>query len=639
MQIAQTLGDRIFEAQACYSLGNTFSLLGNYRGAIQYHLRHLEIAQELRDRVGESRAYWSLGNAYTHLEHPEIALQYANQHLQLSEQLNDRAGQETAIRIVADLQKRLQQPSTAQTLPLTQQHLNQQISRQATTTSKLIPSNHREQFDNKRATQVCQTDLDQVAVSIQQRNTISIEHRKSAQINTQSVQSVVQKPFSYSQSTQPKLKQNQRKKELFKQPLATAFEFAARQQQLQQQQRNSGVVQPAQQKALSTHHPKPPVDCCTASIPAQILKTSPRSVVNRGRKSMDKMELLKLTPTNDPFAKASDGTSKSNNKSADEHEPIASTSGLNQKTVDDIDSITIDNESENDQFFDLLANFQSQRMDDQRCPFDVVENKENCRPERLSKFARARKLGQVLNRTLSSNTHAISASISKSATASTVATVGRRNSSCGELLTSSSSLTGSEIGCRDELFDLIAGIQGRRMDEQRAPLPPLRRSQTSNGSSTSMEPNDSVAGSADRRSRQLSLSGNIFPDDEFFDMLMRCQASRLEDQRSTLPTFAEAANNNTESVLDRNLFPSTSGGSRSLATESTSAQSDSLGPSFSQTSTAGTNDDEFFSLILKFQAGRIDEQRSQMPNDEQVSIEPIDSNLAGAASIKNVDSK
>jgi hypothetical protein len=51
--LAQELGDRAVEAQSCYSLGNTYTLLRDYPIAVEYHLRHLIIAQQLMDRVGE----------------------------------------------------------------------------------------------------------------------------------------------------------------------------------------------------------------------------------------------------------------------------------------------------------------------------------------------------------------------------------------------------------------------------------------------------------------------------------------------------------------------------------------------------------------------------------------------------------
>lgn len=103
--LAQSLGDRAVEAQACYSLGNTYTLLRDYPAAIEYHLRHLAIAQQLKDKVGEGRACWSLGNAYSAMGNHEKALHFANSHLQISKELGDLMGQATAQMNVEDLQK------------------------------------------------------------------------------------------------------------------------------------------------------------------------------------------------------------------------------------------------------------------------------------------------------------------------------------------------------------------------------------------------------------------------------------------------------------------------------------------------------------------------------------------------------
>lgn len=50
LQLARQLKDRAVEAQSCYSLGNTYTLLQDYERAIDYHLKHLIIAQDLSDR-------------------------------------------------------------------------------------------------------------------------------------------------------------------------------------------------------------------------------------------------------------------------------------------------------------------------------------------------------------------------------------------------------------------------------------------------------------------------------------------------------------------------------------------------------------------------------------------------------------
>lgn len=50
LQLSRQLRDQVMEAQACYSLGNTCTLLQQYERAIDYHLKHLCIAQQLNDR-------------------------------------------------------------------------------------------------------------------------------------------------------------------------------------------------------------------------------------------------------------------------------------------------------------------------------------------------------------------------------------------------------------------------------------------------------------------------------------------------------------------------------------------------------------------------------------------------------------
>lgn len=76
------------EAQACYSLGNTYTLLREYRAAEDYHARHLAAARALRDRVGEARACWSLGNAHAALGNHEKALYFANEHYNISKEVS-----------------------------------------------------------------------------------------------------------------------------------------------------------------------------------------------------------------------------------------------------------------------------------------------------------------------------------------------------------------------------------------------------------------------------------------------------------------------------------------------------------------------------------------------------------------------
>jgi G-protein signaling modulator 2 len=152
---------------------------------------------------------------------------------------------------------------------------------------------------------------------------------------------------------------------------------------------------------------------------------------------------------------------------------------------------------EADNFFELLHKFQSRRIDDQRCSFRVVE---------------------------------------------------RSDSQNSDIVGQASYNANSPQA--EEFLDMVAGIQGSRMNDQRASLPTfpgLHNSQEIIGQILNNKPDPL--------------------DDGFFDMIFRCQGSRIEDQRSEMPT-------------------------RSAPT---------------------VPDEDFFSLIQRVQSNRIDEQRTPMP--------------------------
>lgn len=107
MKLAEDLNDQLIEAQACYSLGNTYVLLRNHQLAIDYYLRHLSIAQKLQDRIGEGRAYWSLSNVMQTIGEHEKAIEYVQKHLEISKEIGDLTGQENAEISISKLRQKL----------------------------------------------------------------------------------------------------------------------------------------------------------------------------------------------------------------------------------------------------------------------------------------------------------------------------------------------------------------------------------------------------------------------------------------------------------------------------------------------------------------------------------------------------
>ncbi|XP_076840641.1 G protein signaling modulator 2, like isoform X2 [Brachyhypopomus gauderio] len=108
-------------------------------------------------------------------------------------------------------------------------------------------------------------------------------------------------------------------------------------------------------------------------------------------------------------------------------------------------------------------------------------------------------------------------------------------------------------------LDLLATSQSRRLDEQRVSvggLPGLRLDKS---------------GSQSVLSQLIASADGKEPEEDFFDMLIKCQGSRLDDQRCAAPPPAPR------------------------------------GPT--------VPDEDFFSLVLRSQAKRMDEQRVILPSD------------------------
>lgn len=110
---------------------------------------------------------------------------------------------------------------------------------------------------------------------------------------------------------------------------------------------------------------------------------------------------------------------------------------------------------------------------------------------------------------------------------------------------------------KDDLLDLIMGIQSKRMDEQRVELPNLpglcRSSVSSGGDSAELAtraPSESRARAGSRlddrrevlsndideeeRAGQSSSKASTVPDEDFFSLISRLQSGRMDDQRAKL---------------------------------------------------------------------------------------------------------
>nr|XP_046246794.1 G-protein-signaling modulator 2-like isoform X2 [Scatophagus argus] len=64
LTLTRTIGDELGEAKASGNLGNTLKLLGRYDEAVVCCQRHLDITRAIYDKVGQARALYNFGNVY-----------------------------------------------------------------------------------------------------------------------------------------------------------------------------------------------------------------------------------------------------------------------------------------------------------------------------------------------------------------------------------------------------------------------------------------------------------------------------------------------------------------------------------------------------------------------------------------------
>ncbi|KAK0402886.1 hypothetical protein QR680_016596 [Steinernema hermaphroditum] len=91
LSVAQEQGDRIGEAQVCFGLGNSATIQGDFDSAIDYHLRHLSLARELKDSAGEARACASLAVNFENKNDRPKALYFLALNKKLALEMRDHA--------------------------------------------------------------------------------------------------------------------------------------------------------------------------------------------------------------------------------------------------------------------------------------------------------------------------------------------------------------------------------------------------------------------------------------------------------------------------------------------------------------------------------------------------------------------
>uniref|UniRef100_A0A8B9CWE3 G protein signaling modulator 1 n=1 Tax=Anser brachyrhynchus TaxID=132585 RepID=A0A8B9CWE3_9AVES len=508
LTLARTIGDRIGEAKASGNLGNTLKILGQFDEAVVCCQRHLDISQEQGDKVGEARALYNIGNVYhakgKHLswnmaQDPGYLPQDVKETLQKASEYYERN-----LSLVKELGDRAAQGRAYGNLGNTQYLLGNFTEAIAFHKERLAIA---KEFGDKAAERRAYSNLGNAHIFLGRFDISAEYYKKTLQLSRQLKDQAVEAQACYSLgNTYTLLQDYERAIEYHLKHLVIAQELGDRvgEGRACWSLGNAYVSLGSHEQAL--HFARKHLEISqeigdrSGELTAQVNMAQLRSALGLGPGDEDvgTAQQAICAMTISCFPKDQNGDSHhvgdlkisgkeflslpARSKKYREHQPTSerrpqgsSTSPLDASEVRVQVSQSKINRTPSDEecFFDLLSKFQSNRMDDQRCPL------EECPSEAAE------------------------------AAATPVPALGER--------ISQSSLMASPQ--TEEFFDLIASSQSRRLDDQRANvgnLPGLRITHNNLG--------------------HLRVEGDAQePGDEFFNMLMKCQSSRIDDQRCAPP--------------------------------------------------------------------------------------------------------
>uniref|UniRef100_A0A9J7ZJ77 G protein signaling modulator 2, like n=1 Tax=Cyprinus carpio carpio TaxID=630221 RepID=A0A9J7ZJ77_CYPCA len=540
LDISRMLHDKVGQARALYNYGNVYHAKGKnicwsgvdpgdfpeeahiaLKKATEYYEANLAIVKELGDRAAQGRTYGNLGNSHYLLGNFQDAVLAHEQRLLIAKEFGDRAAERRAYCNLGNAYIFLGQFEAAaehykRTLQLARQLKDRAVEAQACyslgNTYTLLQDYERAIDSHLKHLIIAQDLKDRIGEG---RACWSLGNAYTALGNHEQAMSFAEKHLEISKEIGDR-----------------SGELTAR-MNLSDLQLVLGLKQNNSNMSSSAFIESPPGD---SSLPDGKSRGSRRL-------SMENMELMKLSsdkntgqtceetttpqqaksPTKSSIAKTSSKLFFINRFRSKKHRMNGSNSSPPAENRSSPPSACLDKQYTpdtlgDDSFFDLLSRFQGNRMDDQRCSLQDG-------------------LSRVPAPSVPCETPPVA-------------------------LKKSISASGAEASAQPgHLLDLLANSQSRRLEEQRASvdsLPGLRLDQRH---------------SQDVLSKLIASADNKEPDEDFFDMLIKCQGSRLDDQRCAPPP------------------PPT------------------RGPT--------VPDEDFFSLILRSQAKRIDEQRVILSSDRR----------------------
>ncbi|XP_030289813.1 G-protein-signaling modulator 2-like isoform X3 [Sparus aurata] len=519
--VVKELGDKAAQGRTYGNLGNTYYLLGDFETAVAAHEKRLLIAKEFGDKSAERRAHCNLGNAHIFLHQFEVAAGHYKRTLQLARLLKDKAVEAQACYSLGNTYTLLKDYERAIDYHLKHlviaQDLNDRVGEGRAYWS--LGNAHTALGNHQQAMYFAEKHLE-IA-----KETGDKSGEVTARMNLSDLRLVV--GLKSNSNFNPNFFRNTNTNSCVLSASFQGYPNLSRAKSPSQRSSAENLeVSPSPDKNPtedSSPHPDWNEDVFPGSSKNNTIKASTKLFLfHRLRSKKHKNNKSSLKAHTEP---------RTEDSAPEPDAPLSPKPG-SRDTIGE------------DGFFDLLSRFQGNRMDDQRC--SLLDGPSHLPPH--------------------------------SSSPSSTPPVAERKS-----------ILECETPLQDpgHFLELLASSQARRLDDQRASLshfPGLRLSTSNPPRTPTTSSTDQVHQTPPVSSTEARHTPSLYSrleasdeqpegDDVFFDMLVKCQGSRLNDQRCAAPSSAKK----------------------------------------------GTTvpDEDFFSLILRSQSNRMEEQRVLPPGVTQ----------------------
>ena len=514
LTLARSMGDRLGEAKASGNLGNTLKVMGKFEEAVICCRRHLEICREHKDRVGEGRALYNLGNVYhakgKHIgrlghqdpgefpeevkAHFEKAVGYYEENMALMVEIQDRAAQGRACGNLGNVHYLLGDFSKAifyheERLNIAKEFSDRSAERRAHSNlgnAHIFLGEFEQAAEHYKMTLLLAQELGDRAVEAQAcyslGNTYTLlkdfptaveYHLRHLRIAQELFDKVGEGRACWSLGNAHSAMGE----------TETAFHYASRHLNIAKETGDRTGQATAQQN-LSELGKSLGYEENGAAGGGERHESPDR---NNRRLSMENMQVIKMTPD----VKLNKASNVNKDAAGDADNDPANKSDL------------LDDEED---FFDFITRFQSNRMDDQRCSLSGGQA-EPVRPQQPP---------------------AASNDLLGDQRAPWNVLPGLNKSKQPEILQRLSVANTDKDSLPDDtFFEQLMKMQGTRIEDQRGSL----------GSGGSGQGFDDVGlgGAGASNDLQAPVPAPTIPDEDFFSLICRLQGGRIDDQRASLP--------------------------------------------------------------------------------------------------------